>query len=223
MFVFPLCVSLSFPTWCIAQGSACSWLLFSLFLKIFFFFPELKFCVCVFDRAANYVIAYLSVCMILASFNMEDRWYLGSHCCTVLKEAVVCRIPNMFPADVEINEAEGCRSSEDDLMSKADEQQSNDLGSWIPASWTSLSAWPVQPSPPAGSSHLQCLVDLPKTNVVTCWKFGCALGEKARFLFYWLTDFFSITVTGYSSLFPFPDSCAADTAGLVDQDFSVLL
>lgn len=90
----------------------------------------------------------------------------------------------MFPADVEINEAGGCRSSEDDLMSKADEQQSNDLGSWIPASRTSLSTWPVQPSPPAGSSYLFCLVDLPKTSVVTCWKFCCALRERAHFQFY---------------------------------------
>lgn len=45
--------------------------------------------------------------MILASFNMEDRWCLGIHYGSVAKEAVVCRIANVFPADVEIDEGGG--------------------------------------------------------------------------------------------------------------------
>lgn len=89
---------------------------------------------CVCDTVVNYVIAYLSVCMILASFNMEDRWRLGIHYGSVVKETVVCRITNAFPADVETNEAGGYRKREDDLMSKPVNQLSDDLQNWNSAS-----------------------------------------------------------------------------------------
>lgn len=44
--------------------------------------------------------------MILVSFNMEDRWCSGIHYGFLVKDPV-CRITNVFPADVEINEAGG--------------------------------------------------------------------------------------------------------------------
>lgn len=69
---------------------------------------------------ANYAVAYLSASMPLASCNMEDRCCSGIHYGSVVKEPVVCRITNVFPADVEINEAGGYRKSMDDL-SRAEE------------------------------------------------------------------------------------------------------
>lgn len=79
------------------------------------------------------MIAYLSVCMILASFNTEDRWCLGIHYGSVAKETV-CRIANVFPADVEIDEVGGYRKRENDLMSKPVNQLSDDLENWNSAS-----------------------------------------------------------------------------------------
>lgn len=70
---------------------------------------------CVFLIVANYAVAYLSASTPLASCSMEDRCCSGIHYRSVVKEAVVCRITNVFSADVEINEAGGYRKSMDDL------------------------------------------------------------------------------------------------------------
>lgn len=79
------------------------------------------------DAVADDVVAFLSVCMILASSSMEGRWRLGTHCGPVAKETVVCSTTNALPADVETNEAGGCREREHDLMSEPVEGSSGEL------------------------------------------------------------------------------------------------
>lgn len=70
------------------------------------------------DAVVDDVVAFLSVCMILASSSKEGRWRLGTHPGPAAKEAVVCSTTNALPADVETNEVGGCRETKHDLMSE---------------------------------------------------------------------------------------------------------